>query len=80
MYFPFRERPEKALDLLLLSPPMGRGSVLPGSPSAAPPSSWADEVTYKSRGVVIADGLGIAKCCGNEGVENERVAAPERVS
>lgn len=29
-------------------------------------SSPADVTTHKSRGVVIADGLGIAKCCGDE--------------
>lgn len=57
----------------------GEGSVLPRSPSTAPPSFWADAVTYKSRGVVIADGLGIAKCCRNEGRENERVAAPSKL-
>lgn len=49
------------------------GSGLPRSLSAppTPPASRAGALTHKSRGVVVADGLGVAERCGDEGRDGE---------
>lgn len=68
MYFPFRDQRERDFASSSSHHPVQEGSV-PHSSFSSPHthSSQAREmVTHKSRGVVVANGLGIAKSCGDE--------------
>lgn len=69
MYFPFRERPERErLSFFLFSPPCPGGVCATFFPLKPPHHllPGGETFTHKSGGIVVANGLGIAKSYKDE--------------